>query len=279
MKHPHALLMAVEGRRVLARVLVGAVGNRGYFSMFDAKNHDEAAALLMTEAAAWMRRNGAIVCVGPTPPQLLDLGGSVLTDGFDEPPAFCDAYNAPYYDALLTGCGLEKCEEFLSYRVGRESFDDDKYAKAAGWAADRFGYEVRENLAEQPEMLTDAVCAVMGDAADRQGMSLMIDAVYPYLVREMCPVVCAGGVPVGYLLTLKGREGFARVVTMWVHENWRRKGVTALLFLSVIRAMDRLGLTEIDASWVSETNEASVRSIENAGGREIHRYRQYLLHI
>ncbi len=273
------MIMAVEGKRVLARVLVGAVGNRGYFSMFDAENHEEAAACLMAEATAWMRRNGVSVCVGPTPPQLLDLGGSVLVDGFGEPPAFCDAYNAPYYDALLTGCGLEKYEDFLAYRVRRESFDDEKYAKAAGWAADRFGYEMRENLAEQPEMLTDAVCAVMGDAVNRRGMSLMIDAVHPYLVGEMCPVVCVGGEPVGYLLTMKGNAEFARVVTMWVHEKWRRKGVTALLFLSVTRAMDRLGMTEIDASWVSMTNEASVRSVENAGGRVTRRYRQYLLHI
>lgn len=279
MGHPHALLMAVEGRRVFARALVGAVGERGYFSMFDAENHEEATARLMDEAAAWMRRNGVSVCVGPTPPQLLDLGGSVLVEGFDEPPAFCDTYNASYYDALLTGCGLKQHEDFLTYRVGREFFNDQKYAKVAGWAADRFGYEVRENLAEQPEKLTDMICAVMGDAADRNGMSFLINAVYPYFEKEMCPAVYAGGEPAGYLLTLKGRAGRARVVTMWVHEKWRRKGVTALLFLSVMRGMDRLRMTEIDASWVSVTNEASVRSVENAGGRKIHRYRQYLLHI
>jgi GNAT superfamily N-acetyltransferase len=66
---------------------------------------------------------------------------------------------------------------------------------------------------------------------------------------------------------------------MWVHEAWRRKGVTALLFDEAARAMIEMGIEEIDASWVRTDNEAAIRSIENAGGSAMRRYRMYSMQI
>ena len=279
LRYPHAFLMAMSDGRPVARMLVGCVAGRGYFSMFDAENNAKAVQLLMREATAWQKKQGVREMIGPIAPHPLDLGGGVLIEGFDERAAFCDAYNAPYYDKLLTDAGASLYEEQAVYRAELRCFDMEKYGRAAEWAKKRFGYQVVEKLADSPRALNDAVCWTMGKEAVREGMARAIDAARPYLLKEMCPVVCVDGKPVGYMLTIRGRYGRARIAAMWVHEAWRRKGVTALLFDAAARAMVRLGIEEIDASWVRVDNEASVRSIENAGGCMMHRYRVHLVHV
>ena len=267
--------MAFDGGRMVARMLIGCVEDRGYFALFDAEDNEKAVHGLMEEAIRWQKRHGIRRMIGPVAPHPLDLGGGVLTDGFEEPAAFCDPYNAPYYDRLLTDAGAVPFEEQAAYRVSRKAFDAEKYEKTAKWLKKRFGYEVAEEMADSPRALNEAVCRVMGGEADRERMAQAIEAVRPFLQKEMCPVVCVHGKPVGYLLTLQGRSGRARIVTMWVHEAWRRKGATAILFDAAAHAMEWLGIDEIDASWVRTDNSASVMSIENAGGRLIHRYRMY----
>lgn len=282
LKYPHAFLVAMEEGRIMARMLVGCVDGRGYFSMFDAEENAEAVRLLMTEAAAWQKRRGVRQMIGPIAPHPLDLGGGVLIEGFEGPAAFGDAYNAPYYDKLLIRAGAIPYQEQAAYHVNKRWFDEEKYRRVSEWAKKRFGYEVRDRMTDSPRVLTDAICGIMGDEADREGMACAIGSVWPCLLKEMCPVVCAEGRPIGYLLTIRSPRKCgecARIVTMWVHEAWRRKGVTALLFDEAARAMIEMGIEEIDASWVRTDNEASIRSIENAGGSAMRRYRMYSVQI
>lgn len=282
LRHPHAFLLAMKNDRPVARMLVGCVKGRGYFSMFDAEEDVEVVRRLMAEAASWQKKHGVREMLGPIAPHPLDLGGGILIEGFDERAAFCDAYNAPYYNQLLMDAGAVPFGEQLAYHVNRRRFDMEKYGRAASWAKKRFGYEVAEGVADNLRALNEAICQVMGEEANPEGMACAIDAVRPYLLKEMCPFVCVDGKPVGYLLTIRGRygiDGRTRFVTMWVHKAWRRKGVTALLFDAAARAMAELGMEEIDASWVQSDNKASVQSIENAGGQRNHRYRMYRVDI
>lgn len=274
MRTPHVLLMAMENGKPLARVLTGCAGGEGYFSMFDAHPCGEAVKRMMDEAAAWQRSMGSRSLFGPIAPTPVDLGGGILCEGFGEAAAYGDAYNAPYYGRLLEECGFAAAEEWLSYRAEADRFDRERYKKAAVRIGERFGLSVRRDLTQSPRELAAAVGSVMGNEGEM--MNRLIGRMEKELADGLCPVVCADGNPVGFLLTIIGRRGrIPRIVTMWVHEKWRRKGVTALIFDAFMDETEKRGITCADASLVNEDNEASRKSVEAAGGREIRRYRQY----
>lgn len=279
LKHPHVFLMAVENGCALARIMAGTVNGKGYFAMFDAQNRPDAVRMLVREMREWQKMNGSGNVIGPIAPTEVDIGGGVLTSGFNEAAAYGDAYNAPYYCDLLEMAGLTESDECLVYRVNLCDYEGERYRRGSDWASERYGYEVRTDLVKRPRELVRAICEIMGNETDERTMSRLIGSVHQKLAKEMCPVVFVSGRPVGYILTLRGKMGRARVVTMWVHEKWRRKGVTAVLFHTVAEGMKQLDMCELDASWVHAANQLSRKSIENAGGQVIHRYKRYSLQI
>jgi hypothetical protein len=122
------------------------------------------------------------------------------------------------------------------------------------------------------------------DIGQRQYMERVMDILMPFLEKTLCPVVFVGDEPVGFLLTIrkKSKEKHPqtpRIVTLWVHEKWRRKGVTAVLFDCFARQSLRLNITQADASLIRTDNLASRLGAEYAGGEEIRRYRQYRVDI
>jgi GNAT superfamily N-acetyltransferase len=203
-----------------------------------------------------------------------------LCDGFKNKGAFADCFNAEYYDEYLQSCGFEIESEWLAYRIDiMERFDREKYRRAAEWLCARFGYTVDIQIAGRKREYCEAVSRVM-DIGQRQYMERVMDILMPFLEKTLCPVVFVGDEPVGFLLTIrkKSKEKHPqtpRIVTLWVHEKWRRKGVTALLFDCAARQAEAMGLTVIDASLIQKEKTASRLGAENAGGRVTHRYRQY----
>lgn len=280
LRYPHALLMAVEGKRVLARMLTGTRGDgKGYFALFDAEERPDAVRKLADEAAEWQRRNGSQELYGPVAPVLADLGGGVLTAGFDSIPAFNDPYNAPYYDACLTGAGFERREEWLSYRFDLRQTNRMKYRKIADWAGSRFGYTVSEAAADRPRELAGLLACVMEGELDYECACRLVGRIRPLLAEGFCPCVRVSGEPVGILLSIWNKKERPRAATLWVKEAWRRKGVTAVLFDYVLRSADREGLTELDGSMLRADNLSSVLGAETAGGCVNQRYSYYWMWV
>ncbi len=276
MRLPHVLLMAAdEKNRIKARVLAGVNGDKGFFAMFDARNHPEAVKRLIQEMLVWLRAHGAKTVEGPVAPVPVDLGGGVLAEGFDGPAAWNDAFNAPYYTQLLEEYEFEVMEEYLAYRVSPRWLDAEKYERAARKICGRFGLTVDLQAVSRPRELTKAVCEVMGEQDGEEAIRRMIGRMLPDLCAPLCPVVYAKNEAAGFLLTMRRQGGTPRVVTLWVHEKWRRKGITAVLFSEVEKAMKKMKVESADASFVNGMNKASVMGIELAGGRAVRRYFRY----
>lgn len=275
LRHPHALLLAMEEGKILARALTGAVGEKGYFALFDSEQNEQAVRMLLDEICLWQRKRQIREIVGPVAPGEIDMGGGVLVEGFEEAPAVNDAFNMPYYGKLLENYGMDIAAERLVYRISLERLEREKYRKIADWAIGRFGYTVRSDLSGKPRELAGAVCEIMEENAGAEEMNRMIGAVYDELIPEMCPVVFVKDEPVGVLLTIGKKENRARITTLWVKKAWRGKGVQAILFDSAAEAMGRNGMTEADASWIDVENKASRLGVEGVGGRIVRRYRLY----
>ena len=275
---PHALLMAVEDGKVVARVLTGAAGKTGYFALFDAENNRQAVKILMDEMLVWQKRQKADRLIGPIAPGEADFGGGVLVDGFDEPAAPDDIYNMPYYKELLKENGLEPFEERLVYRVLLKNVEREKYGRISTWAKNRFRYSVRNDLAKRPRELAGAICEIMEETG-AEAMNRLVGTVCKELIPELCPVVFADNHPVGVLLTLGKGSGSARITMLWVKEAWRGRGVQAVLFDEALEAMDELGIQATEVSWIDSKNLASRLCVERAGGRVIRRYWLYEIKI
>ncbi len=288
----HTLLMVVKGGRVLARVLTGTAphtdgdGRReGYFALLDMAPDREALRALTDEMRAWHGARGTYRIIGPIAPTPADLGGGVLCEGFAVPAAFGDCFNAPYYDEYLQNCGFRVESEWLAYHVDiGNRFDCGKYRKASEKLCLRFGYRTETQTAAHPRKFSAAVCGVMGIEERQEEMNRVIAQLMPFVEKRLCPVVFVGEKPIGFLLTIrkKSKEKHPqppRIVTLWVHEAWRRKGVTAVLFDRFAQEAQKLHIMQTDASLICADNLASKLGAEYAGGTAVRRYRQYYIYI
>lgn len=125
----------------------------------------------------------------------------------------------------------------------------------------------------------------------------------PLLMEGLIWVAEAGAEPVGFLLALpdynipiqplKGRLltpkllGFipyvlgwkcpprTRVLTLGMKEKYRGKGLESAMLIEGLRVGIDAGVTESEASWILEDNEAMCKVLESIGGRVYKRYRIY----
>ena len=276
---PHALFIAHEDGRPLARALTGVKEGRGYFALFDAREREDAVEALLNEVIGWQRRMGARTLEGPVAPTIADLGGGVLVEGFDRGAASGDIYNAPYYGMYLERFGFRGDSEWLSYRVSLRDFDGARYRAVSEWVERRFGISVRYGLQEGPRQLAGWIATVMNAEAGVENIRRILGRMNAELDRAMCPVAFEGDEPVGFLLTMRRGKEVPRIVTLWVREDRRRRGVTAVLFYALFCEMKRGGVEEADASLIRWDNFASKIGAERAGARLFRRYKQYKIDI
>src|SRR5215813_1948366 len=119
-----SLYLAVQNGEVVGRI--AAINDlhynqfhnteSGFFGMIECVNDLEVANALIDAAADWVRAKGMKQLLGPVNLSFNhDVG--VLIDGFGHPPAMMLAYNPPYYQSLMEGCGLEKAQDLWSYHL------------------------------------------------------------------------------------------------------------------------------------------------------------------
>ena len=84
-----------------------------FFYFFESGDDPQVAAALIGAAADWARARRLDTLVGPKG-FLPGDGLGILVEGFEHPVPMGVPYHHPYYDGLLTGCGLEKETDYLS---------------------------------------------------------------------------------------------------------------------------------------------------------------------
>jgi hypothetical protein len=139
--------LAEEGGRVVGRITVmenrnfnAARGRRdAFFYFFESVDDPRVAAGLIAAAADWARRRGLDALIGPKGLLPSDYMG-ILVEGFEHPAAMGVPYHHPYYDALLTGCGLGKETDFLSGRLSKPYTLSPQILEMADAAAAALGY-------------------------------------------------------------------------------------------------------------------------------------------
>lgn len=286
----------------------------GGFGFFEVIQDYVVAERLLDVACDWLRARGMTSLRGPTSFTDFECPG-VLVEGADCPPAMLEAHTPPYYKDFLERYGMEKGEDLYAWRAFRSQIGEElrhvppelsRVAEVARRAAnvtirkarlDRWDEEVAA-----AHYLFNATLNHLPDYVPMTQVEFrrMAGQLRPFLDPDLALFAEVEGKPIGFcvafpdinrvLIRLNGRlfpfnwlkiRRYIRqvdVVTfklMGVLEQYRRRGIDALLYLEAIRAVYKKGYAWLDGSVTSEFNPM-VNLIAHRLGAE--RYKVYRLY-
>lgn len=286
----------------------------GGFGFFEVVEDYSVAAALLDAARDWLRQRGATVMRGPMNFTQSDHGG-VLIAGADCPPVMLQSHTPPYYASFLQQYGLEKHADFYAYRIFRHQIGEHlehvppeilRVAEAAQQFSrvtlrplrlNDWDREVRtiwhlfnETLKHFPDYVP----------MSEEDFIATANPLRPLIDPHMALIAEIKGEPVGFgvaipdinqlLIHLNGRlfpfnwlrmrhwmrriDG-ASFKLMGVLDQYRMRGIDALLYLGVIRGFVQRGYTWLDGSVTGEYN-LMMNLIAQRWGAE--RYKQFRIY-
>jgi GNAT superfamily N-acetyltransferase len=312
-----AFFLAEDSGRALGRIAVmenrnfNAIRGRrdAFFYFFESGDDPRVAAALIDAAADWARDRGLDTLVGPK--GLLPGDGlGILVEGFEHPVAMGVPYHHPYYDRLLTACGLEKETDWLSGRLTRSDALPREFLDAADAAAAQSGYylhpftskrELRRWFprigeaynkafagnwefcpltAEEMQMIGDRLLVL----ADPRMMVLAMkdDEIvgHLFIVPDLADGLRATGgrlLPFGWARLLlearrtKGVDWFG----MGLLPEHRGVGANAVIYAGIFRAIDQFPYAHADLIQIEEGNTRMLANMTAIGVPWRHRHRIY----
>ena len=283
-----------------------------FFGFFECENNAETNRQLFGVVRDWARQKGMHRLLGPMNPTTNDECG-LLVDGFDSPPQLMMTYNPRYYVDLVTSEGFVKAKDLLAYHINVAGIPRERLERIA--AKTRQRSPQFQFTAVRKKTLTAALVKIkeIYNAAWEKnwGFIPMTDAEIDFLAARLKPLLVEGlvwiaeaaGEPVGFMLTLpdynealkplRGRlltpkilsllpyvlrrkyPESCRVVTLGVKEQYRNRGVEAVMLAECLQTCLRIGFKYAEASWILEDNEMMRRLLRPFGGRVYKTYRIY----
>ncbi len=115
----------------------------GFFGCFETINDVEGTRLLINAARDWLKDRGMATMRGPWSFSPQEWG--MLVEGFDTPPMVMAPHNFPYYDSLLTSCGLLKAKDLLVFEMdASEGYQlPDRFVRWSDRIAEKLGVTIR----------------------------------------------------------------------------------------------------------------------------------------
>lgn len=283
----------------------------GFFGFFDCIDDQATADLLIKTASDWVKEQGADKLVGPVNLSTNDTCG-LLVEGFDRPPMAMMTYNAPYYEKLLLGSNLVKQTDLLAYEINVSDSNDRsvRLLEVLQNRLKRSGITIRQVNMKDFKNEAKKIREVYNAAWDKNlGFVPATDSEFEYLAKDLklivdpkfCLVAEKDGALIGWTLGVpdinqiqikikKGRllpTGIfkllfgmknitrIRVLTLGVMEEYRKLGIEACLYGSIIKNTYGTKITGGECSWMLEDNYMMNHAIEQINGKLYKRYRLY----
>ena len=284
---------------------------RGFFGFFESIDDASVATALVDAARDRCRDWGLEVLRGPVSPSTNDECGT-LVDGFGTPPAVLMPHGRPYYDRLLGDAGLTGAKDLLAYWLDTPREAAPERLRRASRIARARNPEVSFRAFRKKDFAAELerFKAVYNRAWEKNwGFVPMTDAEIDHMAASLRPVIDPGLVriaehgdrPVGFALALpdlnqalRHADGrlfplglakilwharhidSARVMVLGVVEEYRGRGLDAVLYEELYEHGIRTGLRGAELSWVLEDNRGIRKPIEEAmGARPYKTYRIY----
>ncbi|MDH7485185.1 MAG: hypothetical protein QHJ81_02795 [Anaerolineae bacterium] len=286
----------------------------GGFGFFEALNDYEAVEALLDTACDWVKAKGMELIRGPYSFTRNDRPG-VLIEGRDCPPVVLAGHTPPYYKELLEKYGMEKYGDSYAWRAVRAQIGEElqnvpqeilRVAEAARRTNDVTIRKVRmDHWDEEVAIACYLYNYTLSHYRDFIPMSeerfrRFAEEFRPLLDPDLALIAKIKGQPIGFavalpdpnriLIHLNGRLfpfgwlkmwWYARridVVTyklMGVLPEYRRRGIDALLYLDMLRAVFDKGYQWLDGSLTGEENLLVNLLAGRLGAERYKHYRVY----
>jgi GNAT superfamily N-acetyltransferase len=283
---------------------------RGFFGFFECCDDRHAAHALFDAARDWLARRDLRPIRGPTSPGLNYLAGTLI-EGFDSPPTFMMPYNPPYYPALIEGYGFRKAQDLYAYSGTLDMLApvQAKLEPVAAQIVERLGVRIRtmnrwrfkRDVAEFLSVFNRSAVGHWGFAPFSQAE---VDDLAKGLSWLLVPEMAVGaevdgklvGVaivlpdynprirqidgrlfPFGFLRLLANKRKIKKVRSMTTNvlPEYHLLGVGLVLLRAMVPKGLEWGTTEVEFSWVAESNALSRGALEKGGAKRSKTYRVY----
>ncbi|MCS7184862.1 MAG: GNAT family N-acetyltransferase [bacterium] len=284
----------------------------GFIGFFECIDDEAIANELFSTAESFLKEKGVERVIGPMSPSSHYTIG-LLVEGFDEYPYIDMPYNMPYYEKLFIKNGYKKEMDLLSYYYQIKNKDIEKINKLSNFAKEKYKVSVRNINMKDFENEMEILRTIYNDAwSENFGFTKISKEEFLYITNELKSIAIPELVlvasidlkPAGFIAAipdynlilrhLKGKLGIkgvfyfliykkriksARVITMGVSKEFRKKGVDATLIAELLKNGVKLGITKGELSWVLETNTDIRSIIEKFGAKISKRYRLFSKNI
>ncbi|MEA3346366.1 MAG: hypothetical protein U9Q78_09050 [Chloroflexota bacterium] len=291
---------------------------QGGFGFFEVIEDYAVAEELLDTACEWVRERDMTQVRGPTNFTDNERPG-VLIEGADCPPVMLEAHTPPYYKDFLERYGMEKDHDLFAWRAFRSQVGEElrnappelfRVADVARQAAHVTIRKVRmEHWDEEISTARYLFNATLDHLPNHVPLTetefrRLANQIRPFLDPDLALFAEADGKSVGFcaafpdinraLIHINGRLfplGWLKlryyiprteVVTfklMGILQEYRRRGIDALLYVEAVKAFYEKGYEWLDGSLTSETNPVINLVAYRLGAERYKHYRIYRMEL
>ncbi len=286
--------------------------NDGFFGFFDCINEQETADMLFDTARNWLKSKGADqLLIGPVNFSTNESCGA-LVEGYDSPPFLMDTYNYPYYNDLIEHAGFTKQIDLIAWHWDGQNYDDKsvRLLNALEQRLKRNNIFIRkvnlknfkqeaarlrevynsawdqntgfvpltddefDHLANDLKLILDPDFALV---AEQEGKIVAFGLALPNINEILIKIKKGRLLPTGIFKLLLGKSKVQsiRIYALGVIDGYRKMGIEACLYGTIIKEYKRKGLKHAEAGWTLENNTLINEAIIAIKGNPYKKYRLY----
>lgn len=282
---PRAYLCAMRDDKCVFRALTGvdmryvqtAGKKAGYFSLFEGEKDAEAAKAVMDKIMLLQRKWGMDEVVGPISP---DGSGFFMGAGdgeFKEKRGILTGVNAEFSSKILRDNGFSVLETENAYEI--EIGKENPLSAMSRKAGERFGLKVeRMNPGVFSEKWKRDIASVSDDLPEEE-LLRTLDRIRKFICPECSFIAFSKDVPLGYLLTLKDKDGYLRATTLMTKKGVFTPPVVIVLAGAFWDACIDRAVKTCEVSMINDKNYRSYRLVLRFGGRKTRAYTQFTKNV
>lgn len=289
--------------------------NVAHFGVFEVLNDPEAAHVLLDTAVTWAKERGTDKILGPFNLSTNDECGLLVDGFDSPPVVMMTYNPPYYIDLLEANGFTKAMDLWAWWGDVHDTVNNlpDKLVRVVNKVPDRYHLTVRNlNLKDWDNEVKRVKKIYNGAWAKNWGFVPMTDAEFDHLTHSLKPIldpditflVEKDGEPVGvavslpdanqplhkfhpgpsvlssymggaYSLLFRKQADFLRVLILGVLDEYRGKGVDAMMYYETAKVAAKKGYKFAEASWILETNDKMNRPIQMMGAKIYKTYRIY----